>query len=233
MASWADLLLWCCVQVRPSDEYMVKGPSFIFLFNPCLGPLWSVISQKVRGGKIAEGSELCLEVADVYCKDLDLNGSLIVHALSVAGHKEATGREIEDEENKAPLALPLLASDSCKSGERVVFSESCGRIFLRDLKVVNEGIDWSHPDNVYWEHKVVRKEAMRVILRGWSEFDARNVTIPGDRVFDVPDGYKMVVRKGPNGEITENLRPLEKAEWSWKYHLSADDTVTLSWEETE
>eukprot|EP00951_Prasinocladus_malaysianus_P004199 scaffold29656_cov17-Prasinocladus_malaysianus.AAC.1 len=28
-------------------EYLDSGPGFVFLFNPALGPLWDVITQKV------------------------------------------------------------------------------------------------------------------------------------------------------------------------------------------
>ena len=35
-------------QVGEVQEYLDKGPGFIFLFHPALGPLWDVIGQKVR-----------------------------------------------------------------------------------------------------------------------------------------------------------------------------------------
>ena len=44
------------------EQYLEKGPGFIFLYHPALGPLWDVIAQKVRGGALAHGSELVLEV---------------------------------------------------------------------------------------------------------------------------------------------------------------------------
>ena len=49
-------------QVFGVEEYLEKGPSFIFLYHPALGPLWDVISQKIRGGAMTPGSELVLEV---------------------------------------------------------------------------------------------------------------------------------------------------------------------------
>lgn len=45
------------------EEYLEKGPGFVFLFHPALGPLWDVIAQKIRGGALAPGSELVLEVS--------------------------------------------------------------------------------------------------------------------------------------------------------------------------
>ena len=53
---------WACVQVGTVEQYLEKGPGFIFLFHPALGPMWDVIAQKIRGGALMHGSELVLEV---------------------------------------------------------------------------------------------------------------------------------------------------------------------------
>lgn len=53
----------CTVQVGTVEQYLEKGPGFIFLFHPALGPMWDVIAQKIRGGALMHGSELVLEVA--------------------------------------------------------------------------------------------------------------------------------------------------------------------------
>lgn len=60
----------CKILLRKSDmlkvgtveEYLAKGPGFMFLFHPALGPLWDVVAQKIRGGALAPGAELVLEV---------------------------------------------------------------------------------------------------------------------------------------------------------------------------
>ena len=49
-------------QVGTVEQYLEKGPGFIFLFHPALGPMWDVIAQKIRGGALLPGSELVLEV---------------------------------------------------------------------------------------------------------------------------------------------------------------------------
>ena len=51
-----------CLQVGTVEQYLEKGPGFIFLFHPALGPMWDVVAQKIRGGAIMHGSELVLEV---------------------------------------------------------------------------------------------------------------------------------------------------------------------------
>ena len=52
---------WVGVQVGTVEEYLEKGPGFIFLFHPALGPMWDVVAQKIRGGALMHGSELVLE----------------------------------------------------------------------------------------------------------------------------------------------------------------------------
>ena len=65
-----------------------QGPGFIFLFHPALGPLWDVISQKLVGGSLAQGSELVLECAEARLVDVDIAGSL-----QVRGSGEGRGGE--------------------------------------------------------------------------------------------------------------------------------------------
>ena len=61
-------------------------PPFLFLFHPALGPTWDVVAQKIKGGALAEGSELVLEVAEARVVDLRVKGSLLVSADSPLGH---------------------------------------------------------------------------------------------------------------------------------------------------
>ena len=62
------LTLLPCWQVGGVEEYLARGPGFLFLFHPALGPLWDVISQKIRGGALAPGAELVLEVRPQYAR---------------------------------------------------------------------------------------------------------------------------------------------------------------------
>lgn len=56
------------------------GEGCIISYHPALGPLYAIIVQKIRGGKLAAGSELRLEIAEVEIEQLDLDGSLQVRA---------------------------------------------------------------------------------------------------------------------------------------------------------
>ena len=39
-------------------------------------------------------------------------------------------------------------------GQRLVYSNRCGRILLDNVTVQNRGVDWAHDGNIYWQHKV-------------------------------------------------------------------------------
>lgn len=66
-------------EVTDPTRFFVFGPSFLFLYHPSLGPLYSIIGQKLRRGKLHKGSELQIDIAEVDTEDLDLKGSLLIH----------------------------------------------------------------------------------------------------------------------------------------------------------
>ena len=176
------------------QEYLDSGPGFLFLFHPAMGPLWSVVAQKMRGGRMWPRSEVQLEVAEVDIENLKVDGSLLVVADAVMGH----------------------VTNASKKYLR--YSEACGRVRMHNVRVQNDGIDWNHPENVYWKHKVHRHQCCRILLRGTSEFVAVGVDLVGNVTYEVPDGYKMIVR----GTDDVELIPLENKEipsWWWQYAL--------------
>ncbi|KAK9827994.1 hypothetical protein WJX81_006283, partial [Elliptochloris bilobata] len=89
----AEELLARCGMRTPKvggvEEYLARGPGFLFLFHPALGPLWDVVSQKIRGGALAPGAELVLEVAEAALTDVRVEGSLLVSADCALGAMEA------------------------------------------------------------------------------------------------------------------------------------------------
>ncbi len=97
-------------------HFFEKGPSFIFLYHPALGPLYSIIRQKIRGGPngiMHPHSELQLHIAEVDIENLDLEGSLLIQAEIIMGNPH---------------------------------SEKCGRAILKNVTVRNEGIDPDLPN---------------------------------------------------------------------------------------
>ncbi|XP_022764976.1 UTP--glucose-1-phosphate uridylyltransferase 3, chloroplastic-like isoform X2 [Durio zibethinus] len=189
-------------QVEGNDKYVDSGPPFLIFLHPALGPLWEVTRQKFSGGSISKGSELQIEVAEFLWRNVQLEGSMIIAAENIMG-------STRNDENGEPIL---------QHGHR------CGRCKLHNVKVLNDGIDWSSGDNVYWKHDVHRFEALKVILHGNAEFEADNVTIQGNHVFEVPDGYKLKITSGDPGlavqldPIPQNL--MDSGSWLWKYNIN-------------
>lgn len=79
-----DLLSSRCNMRMPDfpdeDLHLKAGPPFIVHLHPALGPVWSVISQKIQGGSMAYGAEMQLDTAEVHLVDLHLDGSLLIEA---------------------------------------------------------------------------------------------------------------------------------------------------------
>jgi hypothetical protein len=76
-----ELLMQCGAslpQMRTLEEYLKMGPEFVFLYNPRLGPLYSIIRQKISGGTLGLGSELFVEMGEFRAKNLSVQGSIQV-----------------------------------------------------------------------------------------------------------------------------------------------------------
>ncbi|MBI5346214.1 MAG: UTP--glucose-1-phosphate uridylyltransferase [Chlamydiae bacterium] len=82
--NYHDLLTNYCKMELPlmptEEEFVNQGPSFIVQMQSALGPLYSIISKKIIGGKMSYNSELQLEIADLYLENLKLNGSLLIYS---------------------------------------------------------------------------------------------------------------------------------------------------------
>ncbi|KAI4372911.1 hypothetical protein MLD38_011092 [Melastoma candidum] len=188
-------------EVEGNEEYISKEPPFLILLHPALGPLWEITRAKFSGGSISRGSELKVEVAEFFWKDVQLKGSLIVEADNVMGSMIKT----ED-------ADPILQ-----------YGSRCGRCRLQNVTVLNDGIDWNFGGNVYWKNQIQRLGSLKVILHGNAEFEATDVTIQGNHVFKVPDHHRMKITPGISGFsiqlelLPENL--VETGSWYWKYKL--------------
>ncbi|KAK2982498.1 hypothetical protein RJ640_026341 [Escallonia rubra] len=199
-----DLLSHCDVkipQIEGNEKYADSGPPYLILLHPALGPLWEVTRQKFNGGSISNGSELQIEVAEFLWKDVQLDGSLIILAENIVGSTRTNAN-----------GEPILQ-----------YGDRCGRCKLKNVKVLNEGIDWNSGDNVYWKHDVLRFEALKVVLHGNAEFEAVDVTLQGNHVFDVPSGYKLKITSGNSG-LAVQLCPIEKqfmdsGSWFWDYKI--------------
>jgi UTP---glucose-1-phosphate uridylyltransferase len=196
------LVAKCHVQVPPvSDplQFFENGPSFIALYHPALGPLYSVIGQKWRGGKLHNGSEVQLQIGEIDFENLVINGSLLVQAESIMGHLEGENH--------------------------LIYSERVGRCRLKNVTVLNKGIDHELP-NVYWKNEIARQEVCQILLRGMSEFVAEDLTLTGDHFIEVPHGMRCTARE--NGEDVEfQFDKIDKPSWQWSYRVSKENEIEL------
>lgn len=197
-----DLLSLCKVttpKVPNEKEYLAKGPSFLLNYHPALGPLYAIISQKIKGGVLHTGSELKLQIAELELKNLELKGSLLIEAENAIGV------------NNGP--------------SKAQFSEKVGRCRLINVKVINDGIDRKAIKH-YWKYTHSHKEACTIYLKGCSEFYAENVTLKGNQTIVVPDGHRLTAVQEGN-YINFILEKLEKPSWYYEYTFDSEDKIIV------
>ena len=73
-----------------------------------------------------------------------LPASIAASLADSGGSSGATAASQQQQQHAAPQ----------HAEQRLVYSERCGRVCLRNVRVRNAGIDFAHPGNVYWRHKV-------------------------------------------------------------------------------
>ncbi|KAI7994846.1 hypothetical protein LOK49_LG11G00886 [Camellia lanceoleosa] len=104
-----------------------------FLANPRIAdPMFvqHVQTRKFHGGSISKGSDLQIEVSEFSWRNVQLHGSLIVVAENILGSTRM------DENGELKLR----------------YWHRFGRCKLQNVKVLNEGIDWTSKNNTYWKH---------------------------------------------------------------------------------
>lgn len=199
------LLVEECLFLLPElpreEDFLQEGPSFIILYHPALGPLYSVIRQKITRGSLARNSELQLEIADIKIENLHVEGSLLVEAFQVMGHY------VEG---------------------KIVYSHQTGRCLLKNVKIRNKGIDRSKK-NVYWKNSIQRKESCHIQLEGFSEFVAEDITLEGNHSIVVKDGER-VIAKQKGDEVVFYRETIDKtcAQSFWNYTIASDSKIELS-----
>lgn len=180
-------------------SFFTKGPSFVFLYHPALGPLYSIIGQKMRKGRLFRGSELQLNIAELEMENLVLKGSLLIRAEAIMGQKNAHGV--------------------------LEYSNQVGKCVLRNVKVINQGIERDAP-NVFWRNEIFRKEVCSILIKGSGEFCAENVTLPGDLKIEIEDGIR-VVAVSEKGQLRFKKQQIEKPILTWEYRVTEDFRIAL------
>ncbi|MES2199879.1 MAG: hypothetical protein V4489_06900 [Chlamydiota bacterium] len=189
---------YCAFSIFELEEDYLSPP-FLFNYHQALGPLYSVIGQKIRGGRLSYGSELQLQIAECDIANLVIEGSLRITAERIMGEVDESG---------------VLR-----------YSEKVGRCTLKNVRICNQGIDLSLP-NVFWKGEIYRKESCFIYLEGESELYAEDVTLTGDKQIIVEDGWRLTIKQ-VNGEVTYRKEKLLQTPWCFTYAFTPDYTLQI------
>lgn len=182
------------------DYYLENGPAVLISYHPALGPLYSVISQKIRKGNFLNNSELQLEIAEVDIENLELDGSLIIQAGNITGALDEFGIK--------------------------QYGKNLSKCLFKNVKVKNLGID-RKAKNIYWKNEIKRQESMTITLHGNAEFVAENVTFSGNVHLEVMEGERLrVVQQGD--ELVYKKENVSESTPYWDYAFDTDDSVILT-----
>ncbi len=197
MSNMRELLLEHCGVALPESSPLPMSfvtPPFLFYYHPALGPLYSLIGKKIRGGSLSLGSELHLHIAECELENVSIEGSLLVKAARVMGEIDSQG---------------ILR-----------YSENVGRCILKNVRVRNKGVDYEK-ENVFWKKTISRKESCSIFLEGSSEFYAEDVLLEGSMEILVEDGFKLTVKE-VEGQLLFIKEKLTTPSWSWKYEFDLE-----------
>jgi UTP---glucose-1-phosphate uridylyltransferase len=182
----------CSIKMPPPlslEDFLRHGPNFIGFFHPALGPLWPVIGQKIRRGTIASGSELELEIAELYMENIHLCGSLRILSLQPMGPYRANGQ--------------------------LKMSHHVGRAYIRNASVQNKGVQRSSLKD-HLHRMVNREETCTIILEGKSEVIIEDVTIRGNFELTVPDGIQAHLIPKSHDDFEVVMRPYRAPSFEYR-----------------
>lgn len=187
-------------ELQSPEDFLQQGPSCIIRYHPALGPVYHVISQKIRNGNLTVGSELQLDIAELDIANLSLEGSLHIIALDPLGHKDQEGT--------------------------LQYCNQNGKCELKNVTVSNRGIDKS-AKNTYWKNEITHHEQLVIVLHGNAEFFASDVALIGDMRLEVPPGHRMEVTMH-DGTIRYHTFEIVTPTWEWHYAFDDQDAIKLN-----
>ena len=185
-----------------SSTLPIKDPgvtNFLFSYHKALGPLYSIIGQKIGRLHLKKGAEVRLDIADIYLEKCFVQGSLLIQSAQVMGH--------------------------LNSGVRT-YSDKTGSCILEDVKIVNRGADFSQN---LWSDSFVRDESVEIVLEGHSRFIARSVEFLGKVKIVVPDGVEMEALHGLDGKIIFKQSSINKSKEVpfYQYAVAQDNFIEV------
>ena len=195
-----DLMSQCGVEMPSLEDLELRlfdQLPFYITYHPSLGPFYSVIAQKIEGGKLSEGAEMRLEIADLKMKNVSVEGSLAIEGDAVMGHQE---------------------------DGKVVFSNRTSKVTLENVEIVNKGVAWEKDLDVVGGHLSYHQRCF-ISLGENSEFIAKDVTFRGDFIIRVPQNTRCVATQA-NRKVEFSFEPVEDAQAMYQHRLS-HNRITL------
>lgn len=190
------LTQYCHFTLPPMDPII---PSFLFSYHPSLGPLYSIIAQKLRRGSFGLYSELKLEITEIDIQNIHLSGSLHIIAQNIMGERDSQG---------------ILH-----------YSSHLGKCTLKDVQICNRGID-REASNCYWSENIQRSECCLIEIRGSGEFVAENVQLRGNLHLIIESDTRVRAYE-ENGEVKFSKEILNSSTPYWQYTITDNAEIVL------
>lgn len=205
LENYADLFEnYCHIQVPPLPEkkdYLEKNPSFLAWLHPALGPLFSIIAQKIQKGIFHPCAEIVLKIAELMVDGINLQGSLQIIAKDVVGKMNSDG---------------ILS-----------YGEQTGKCLLKNVVIENSGVNYA-AHNIFWKHSIERHESCQIILHGNGEFVAENVRFKSNLLIEVPDGYRVTAYH-QGDSLHFRKEKISSPSWHWSYAFDGKNQIILNY----
>lgn len=170
-ANMVELLREQCHFTMPAmpsrEEFATRGASIAVILHPAIGPLWSVIAQKMRKGILHAHAEMILDLEAIDIENLSLRGSLMIYAQEPLG--------FVDEQS------------------HIVFGEKRGRARLYNVTISNTSSVRSLKE---FMQRPLERKGLVIILAGFSEIAVYDTHFTEEEEIVVPHGYKLTINKG-------------------------------------
>jgi hypothetical protein len=106
---------------------------FFILYHPALGPLYEVIAQKIKGGKIGFGAQLILEIAELEMNLLEIKGSMRILSQTLSGKCYMNRCKVFNKGVQSLNAFELLTGEIKTIESFDLKIEGCGEFFAEGV----------------------------------------------------------------------------------------------------
>jgi UDP-N-acetylglucosamine pyrophosphorylase len=196
MKNAQDLFAISHIKHKPLDviQNYFFNPSFVFLYNPSLGPLFSIIAQKISKGELKDQAYLEIQVPEVKMEDFMIDGALKITAAHPFGKIDPKARK---------------------------FTSHVPRVKLKNCRFINAGLDKENLASFYVSEPMFLEKA-HIHLEGFSEFEAEGIDFKGNFLINVPDGFKVKAFVNAENEIVFEKVKLNLPSWEYQYIMGKD-----------